>query len=32
VENIWNIINWKTAEERFQGTREDAFKVLKSQL
>jgi len=32
VENIWNIINWKTAEERFQGTREDAFKVLKAQL
>ncbi|KAF2704924.1 superoxide dismutase mitochondrial precursor [Pleomassaria siparia CBS 279.74] len=30
VENIWNVINWKTAEERFIGTREDAFKILKA--
>ena len=32
VENIWNVINWKTAEERFLGTRADAFKVLKASM
>lgn len=32
VENIWKIINWKTAEERFQGGRADAFKVLKASM
>ncbi|KAH8882291.1 manganese superoxide dismutase precursor [Thozetella sp. PMI_491] len=32
VENIWKVINWKTAEERFQGSREDAFKVLRAVL
>jgi superoxide dismutase, Fe-Mn family len=32
VENIWNVINWKTAEERYLGTRADAFKVLKAQI
>jgi Fe-Mn family superoxide dismutase len=29
VENIWNVINWKTAEERFAGSRDDVFKILK---
>ena len=32
VENIWTVINWKTAEERFLGTRSDAFKVLKASI
>ncbi|KAH8771049.1 manganese superoxide dismutase [Diaporthe sp. PMI_573] len=32
VENIWKIINWRTAEGRFLGTRADAFKVLKASL
>lgn len=32
VENIWMVINWKTAEERFAGGREDAFKVLKASI
>ncbi|KAK5631932.1 hypothetical protein RRF57_007646 [Xylaria bambusicola] len=29
VENIWKVINWKTAEARYTESREDAFKVLK---
>lgn len=32
VDNIWTVINWKTAEERFSGGREDAFKVLKASI
>jgi len=32
VENIWNVINWKTAEERFLSSREDVFKTLKLAL
>ncbi|RYP47373.1 hypothetical protein DL768_006541 [Monosporascus sp. mg162] len=32
VENIWKVINWKTAEKRFEGAREDAFKVLKASM
>ncbi|KAH7048315.1 Asp f 6-like protein [Macrophomina phaseolina] len=32
VQNIWSVINWKTAEERFLGTRGDAFKVLKASI
>lgn len=32
VENIWNVINWKTAEARYTGRREDVFKVLKSNM
>ncbi|KAK3984766.1 manganese superoxide dismutase [Cladorrhinum sp. PSN332] len=32
VDNIWKVINWKTAEERFLGSREDAFSVLKAVL
>ncbi|GKT46236.1 superoxide dismutase [Mn], mitochondrial [Colletotrichum spaethianum] len=32
VENIWNVINWKTAELRFSGSRDDAFKALKAVL
>ena len=25
VENIWNVINWKTAGERFLGTSGESF-------
>lgn len=32
VDNIWTVINWKTAEERFSGGREDAFKILKASI
>jgi Fe-Mn family superoxide dismutase len=32
VDNIWNVINWKTAEARFTGSREDAFKVLRASI
>lgn len=32
LDNIWSIINWKTAEARFQGTAEDAFKLLRASL
>ncbi|KAI0901570.1 superoxide dismutase [Annulohypoxylon nitens] len=32
VENIWKIINWKTAETRYAGSRDDAFKVLKAHM
>jgi len=32
VENIWNVINWKTTEERYLGGRADAFKVLKASM
>ncbi|KAL7812106.1 Manganese/iron superoxide dismutase [Trichoderma aethiopicum] len=32
VDNIWKVINWKTAEQRFKGDREDAFKILKASL
>ncbi|KAF2755197.1 manganese and iron superoxide dismutase [Pseudovirgaria hyperparasitica] len=32
VDNIWNIINWKTAEERYLGKQGDAFKVLKASM
>jgi len=32
VENIWKVVNWKTAEERFRGSREEAFQVLKASL
>ncbi|UNI17898.1 Superoxide dismutase [Purpureocillium takamizusanense] len=32
VENIWNVINWKTAELRFKGGRDDAFKLLKASM
>lgn len=32
VENIWNVINWKTGEARYTGAREDAFKVLKANM
>jgi Fe-Mn family superoxide dismutase len=31
VENIWTVINWKTAEERFNGHR-DAFSILKASV
>jgi Fe-Mn family superoxide dismutase len=32
VKNIWNVINWKTAEERYLGSRADAFKILKASI
>lgn len=32
VENIWAVINWKTAEARFVGAREDAFKSLRAKM
>ncbi|KAI1333047.1 manganese superoxide dismutase [Xylariaceae sp. FL0255] len=32
VDNIWKIINWKTAETRYLETREDAFKALKANI
>ena len=32
VENIWNVINWKTAEERFVGSSTDAFASLKARM
>lgn len=32
AKGIWNVINWKTAEERFLGSRSDAFKVLKASM
>ena len=32
VENIWKVINWKTAETRFLGARADAFKILKANM
>lgn len=32
VDNIWSVINWKTSEERFNGGKDDAFKVLKASL
>ncbi|KAG6023583.1 Superoxide dismutase [Mn], mitochondrial [Claviceps sp. Clav32 group G5] len=32
VDNIWHVLNWKTAECRFQGGRDDAFKILKASM
>ncbi|KAM3432574.1 hypothetical protein MY4824_004880 [Beauveria thailandica] len=32
VENIWKVINWKTAERRFVGERDDVFKALKASI
>ncbi|KAJ6779400.1 hypothetical protein PWT90_03955 [Aphanocladium album] len=32
VENIWKVINWKTAERRYVGGREDVFKALKASI
>ncbi|OAA59519.1 cytosol Mn-superoxide dismutase [Akanthomyces lecanii RCEF 1005] len=32
IENIWKVINWKTAERRFVGGREDVFKALKASI
>ncbi|KAI0016299.1 Manganese/iron superoxide dismutase [Xylariomycetidae sp. FL0641] len=32
VRNIWDVINWKTAEARFLGTREDVFAGLKANM
>ncbi|KAF4121886.1 hypothetical protein GMORB2_1726 [Geosmithia morbida] len=32
IDNIWKVINWKTAEARFKGSADDAFKILKAAL
>ncbi|KAB5576095.1 Manganese/iron superoxide dismutase [Coniochaeta sp. 2T2.1] len=32
VDNIWNVINWKVAEQRYHGGPEDAFKALKASM
>jgi superoxide dismutase, Fe-Mn family len=32
VENIWKVINWKTAESRYTGGQQDAWGVLKQSL
>lgn len=32
VQNIWNVINWKESETRFEGGRQDAFKALRAQM
>lgn len=32
VENIWKVINWKTAESRFTGGQQNAWGVLKQSL
>ncbi|KAF1914085.1 superoxide dismutase mitochondrial precursor [Ampelomyces quisqualis] len=32
VKNIWNVINWKTAEERFAGQVTDPLKTLKDSV
>ncbi|KAI5863293.1 superoxide dismutase [Durotheca rogersii] len=32
VDNIWKVINWKTAEARYVGSREDAFRALKAHI
>ncbi|KAI0481868.1 manganese superoxide dismutase [Xylaria cf. heliscus] len=32
VDNIWKVINWRTAETRYSETREDVFKVLKANI
>ncbi|KID97756.1 Superoxide dismutase, partial [Metarhizium majus ARSEF 297] len=32
IENIWKVINWKTAETRLNGGRDDVFKVLKAAI
>ncbi|OAA51948.1 Superoxide dismutase [Metarhizium rileyi] len=32
IENIWSVINWKTAETRFKGGPDDVFKVLRASI
>jgi Fe-Mn family superoxide dismutase len=32
VENIWTVVNWKTAEGRYLGKREDTFSILKASM
>ncbi|OAA71561.1 cytosol Mn-superoxide dismutase [Cordyceps fumosorosea ARSEF 2679] len=32
IENIWKVINWKTAERRFVGGRDDVFKALRASI
>ncbi|RKU46912.1 Superoxide dismutase [Mn], mitochondrial [Coniochaeta pulveracea] len=32
VDNIWNVINWKVAEQRYHGGAKDAFSVLKASM
>ncbi|KAJ9626990.1 Superoxide dismutase [Mn], mitochondrial [Taxawa tesnikishii (nom. ined.)] len=30
VQNIWNVINWNESEQRYLGSRQDAFKALRA--
>jgi superoxide dismutase, Fe-Mn family len=32
VDNVWKVINWTAAEERFTGTRDEAFGILKNYM
>ncbi|KAL1900802.1 Superoxide dismutase [Mn], mitochondrial [Ceratocystis pirilliformis] len=32
VKNIWNVINWETAEKRYLGTKDSAFLVLQDSI
>ncbi|KHN97252.1 Superoxide dismutase [Metarhizium album ARSEF 1941] len=32
LDNIWNVVNWKTAEARFKGGRDDVFKLLRAAI
>jgi superoxide dismutase, Fe-Mn family len=32
VENIWKVMNWYTAEQRYLGDQGDAFAVLKASI
>lgn len=32
VQNIWTVINWRTAEQRFTGPRDDTFSFLKATI
>ncbi|OAA72931.1 NAD(P)-binding domain protein [Akanthomyces lecanii RCEF 1005] len=32
IENIWKVINWKDAERRYVGGREDVFKAFRSSI
>ncbi|KAG5996411.1 Superoxide dismutase [Mn], mitochondrial [Claviceps pusilla] len=32
IDNVWKVINWSTAEARFRGSRDDAFKLLRASM
>lgn len=32
IENIWKVINWKDAERRYVGGREDVFNAFRSSI